>query len=204
MSTEPAEPGVLYIVATPIGNLGDVTRRAVEILRAVDLIAAEDTRHTSILLRHLAINRELVSLHEHNESRRAPSLVERMERGDSVALVSDAGTPLVSDPGFRLVALAHEAGIRVSPVPGPSALLAALSSCGLPAPRFTFEGFLPAAAAARRAALSALSAEPRAMVFYESPRRVAAALGDMAAVFGGGRQASLCRELTKTYETIRT
>lgn len=204
MAAANTNSGRLFVVATPIGNLDDISMRAVQTLRTVDVIAAEDTRHTSVLLRHLAIVNTLLSLHEHNELRRAPGLVERMLGGQSVALVSDAGTPLVSDPGYRLVTLAREAGIIVTPVPGPCAMIAALSACGLPSSRFTFEGFLPAAAAARVKALSMLAGEARTMVFYESPRRVQATLDDMVAVFGANRRASLCRELTKRFETIRT
>jgi 16S rRNA (cytidine1402-2'-O)-methyltransferase len=202
MSTAPHAPGTLYVVATPIGNLDDIGVRAIETLRAVDVIAAEDTRHSGVLLRHLGITTHMVSLHEHNEERRAPALVERLQAGDAVALISDAGTPLVSDPGFRLVNMARSAGIAVSPVPGACALIAALSASGISAARFTFEGFLPATASARRTALAALVGEPRTMIFYESPRRVSALLADMIAVFGTDRPGALCRELTKQYETI--
>ncbi len=202
MAGLPAVRGTLYIVATPIGNLDDISARAIETLRSVALVAAEDTRHTLKLLRHLAINTQTVSLHEHNEVQRAPALVDRLLGGDSVALVSDAGTPLVSDPGHRLVNLAREAGVIVSPVPGPCALTAALSACGVGAARFAFEGFLPAASAARRAALGSLATEARTMVFYESPHRIVSCVADMALVFGGDRRAALCRELTKRYESI--
>lgn len=204
MKPDRTDTGDLYVVATPIGNLEDISARAGAVLRSVSVIAAEDTRHSSILLRHMAINRELVSLHEHNEERRAPELVGRLLEGESVALVSDAGTPLVSDPGYRLVVLAREAGIRVVPVPGPCALVAALSVCGLPVARFTFEGFLPAGGATRRGALAELARETRTMVFYDSPRRVAASLADMVSVFGAHRPASICRELTKRFETVTT
>lgn len=194
--------GTLYVVATPIGNLDDISTRAAATLASVSVVAAEDTRHTRKLLDHLALGKETVSLHEHNETRRAPALVERLLGGDSIALVSDAGTPLVSDPGYRLVALAREAGIAVSPVPGPCALVAALSACGISSARFAFEGFLPASGGARRATLTALAAETRTLVFYESPHRIVAAVGDMAAVFGAERRAALCRELTKRHESI--
>ncbi len=195
-------PGTLYVVATPIGNLDDIGARAAATLASASVVAAEDTRHTRKLLDHLALGKETVSLHEHNENRRAPALVARLLGGESIALVSDAGTPLVSDPGYRLVALAREAGVPVSPIPGPCALVAALSACGISAARFVFEGFLPAAAGARRGALSALAAETRTLVFYESPHRIAAAVADMAVVFGAERRAALCRELTKRHESI--
>jgi 16S rRNA (cytidine1402-2'-O)-methyltransferase len=197
-------PGILYLVATPIGNLSDISARAVKTLGEVNVIAAEDTRHTSILLRHLGVSKEMVSLHEHNEKRRAGALVKRMIAGESVALVSDAGTPLVSDPGFLLVTSARQAGIPVSPVPGPCALIAALSASGIAPWRFTFEGFLPPATGARRRTLSALAAEHRSMVFYESPVRVRETISQMIEVFGSGRQAAIGRELTKRYETIKT
>ncbi len=197
-----ALPGTLYVVATPIGNLGDITARAVSILRSVDLVAAEDTRHTGALLRHLGIAVPLVSVHEHNEAQRAPALVKRLQAGESVALVSDAGTPLVSDPGFALVRCAREAGVAVSPLPGPCALVTALSAAGIATARFTFEGFLPATASARRSALSALAGEVRTMVFYESPHRVTACMDDLVAIFGGERRGALCRELTKRFESI--
>jgi 16S rRNA (cytidine1402-2'-O)-methyltransferase len=204
MKTPRTDPGELYVVATPIGNLEDISPRAVKTLSTVDVIAAEDTRHTSILLRHLAVNVDVVSLHEHNEERRAPELLARLLAGQNVALVSDAGTPLVSDPGYRLLVLVREAGIRVIPVPGACAVVAALSVCALPVARFTFEGFLPATGAARRAALSALALETRTMVFFESPRRVIASLTDMVRLFGEHRPASVCRELTKRFETVTT
>lgn len=194
--------GRLYVVGTPIGNLDDITLRAVQVLGDVDLVAAEDTRHSRILLQRHGLDRPLLALHEHNEERQAPALVERLRRGESVALISDAGTPLLSDPGFRLVRLAAEAGIEVVSVPGPSALTAALSIAGLPTDRFLFEGFLPARAAARRKALAALRAEARTMVFFESSHRIGESLADLAAAFGGNRPAALCRELTKQFETV--
>lgn len=198
----PDAAGTLYVVATPIGNLADLSPRAVETLRGVDAICAEDTRHTRQLLGQHGIERPLLALHEHNEAEVSGRLVERLRGGASLALVSDAGTPLVSDPGFRLVRAAREAGIRVSPVPGPSALIAALSVAGLPSDRFVFEGFLPAKAAARRERLLPLAGEPRTLVFYESAHRIEAALGDLVAVFGPARRAVLARELTKLFETV--
>lgn len=199
-STKPA--GTLHVVATPIGNLGDLSPRAIEVLRSVAAICAEDTRHTRQLLAHFGIERPLLSLHEHNEEAASGPLVTRLAVGDSLALVSDAGTPLVSDPGFRLVRAARAAGIRVSPVPGASALVAALSVAGLPSDRFVFEGFLPAKAAARRERLQALAAETRTLLFYESSHRIGEALDDMASVFGGTRLAVIARELTKLFETV--
>jgi 16S rRNA (cytidine1402-2'-O)-methyltransferase len=193
--------GTLYVVATPIGNLGDFTARAREVLASVGVIAAEDTRRTGQLLRSLGIAVPLVSLHEHNEAARSQALIERLEAGESIALVSDAGTPLISDPGFDLVAAARERGIRVSAIPGPSAVIAALSVAGLPTDRFAFEGFLPAKASARRAQLETLRHESRTMVFYEAPHRVAEVLRDMREAFGAQRRAVVCRELTKHFET---
>jgi len=201
-----AEPGsaagVLHVVATPIGNLGDLSPRAQQVLRGVDAVCAEDTRHTRQLLAHFGIERPLVALHEHNEDELAQRLVARLRAGESLALVSDAGTPLVSDPGYRLVRAARAAGLRVSPVPGPSALVAALSVAGLPSDRFAFEGFLPAKAAARRERLAALAGEPRTLIFYESAHRIGEMLADAAAAFGGERRAVLARELTKLFETV--
>ena len=194
--------GVLHVVATPIGNLGDLSPRAQQVLRGVDAVCAEDTRHTRQLLAHFGIERPLVALHEHNEDDLAQRIVARLHGGESLALVSDAGTPLVSDPGYRLVRAAREAGIRVSPVPGPSALVAALSVAGLPSDRFAFEGFLPAKASARRERLSALAGEPRTLIFYESAHRIEDMLADAAAAFGGARRAVLARELTKLFETV--
>lgn len=193
--------GTLYVVATPIGNLGDFTARAREVLANVGVIAAEDTRRTGQLLRSLGIAVPLVSLHEHNEAARSQALIERLEAGESIALVSDAGTPLISDPGFDLVAAARERGIRVSAIPGPSAVIAALSVAGLPTDRFAFEGFLPAKASARRAQLETLRHESRTMVFYEAPHRIAEVLRDMREAFGAQRRAVVCRELTKHFET---
>ncbi|MEG3789872.1 16S rRNA (cytidine(1402)-2'-O)-methyltransferase [Lysobacter sp. CCNWLW3] len=195
-------PGTLHIVATPIGNLGDLSPRALETLRSVAAICAEDTRHTRQLLSHFGLERPLLALHQHNEDAQAAQLIARLQTGDSLALVSDAGTPLVSDPGFRLVRAARAAGIRVSPVPGACAAIAALSVAGLASDRFAFEGFLPAKASARRERLARLAAEPRTLLFYESAHRIEEALADMAAAFGDERPAVLARELTKLFETV--
>jgi 16S rRNA (cytidine1402-2'-O)-methyltransferase len=195
--------GALYIVATPIGNLGDISPRAVEVLRGVTLIAAEDTRHSAGLLRHFGISTPCLAFHEHNERQEAEKLIDRLRGGDSVALISDAGTPLLSDPGYHLVRAAHAAGIRVVPIPGASAVAAALAGSGLPTDRFAFEGFLPAKSAARRGRLTRLRAEDRTLLFYEAPHRLAASLREMTEIFGGTREAVLARELTKLYETIR-
>jgi len=197
------EVGVLYIVATPIGNLGDMSPRAVEVLQQADVIAAEDTRHSAGLLRHFAINSPMFALHEHNERQKSAALLQRLTAGESIALISDAGTPLISDPGYVVVREAQQAGIRVVPVPGPSALITALSASGLPTDRFCFEGFLPAKGGARRKYLESLHEEERTMAFYESPHRILDSLTDMVAVFGSEREAVLARELTKTFETIR-
>jgi 16S rRNA (cytidine1402-2'-O)-methyltransferase len=196
------EPGTLYVVATPIGNLGDLSPRAREVLAAVDLVAAEDTRVTGQLLARIGLHRPLISLHEHNERARVADLIERLASGQIVALVSDAGTPLISDPGFPLVRECRRRGIRVAPVPGPSALAAALSVSGLPTDRFHFEGFLPRTAAPRRALLDDLAKEPCTLVFFESAHRIQPTLGDMAAAFGGDREAVVARELTKRFETV--
>jgi 16S rRNA (cytidine1402-2'-O)-methyltransferase len=197
-----ATAGILHVVATPIGNLGDLSARAREVLGGVDAICAEDTRHTRQLLQALGIDRPLIALHEHNEEDAAWKLVERLRAGESFALVSDAGTPLVSDPGYRFVRAARAAGVRVSPVPGACAAIAALSVAGIPSDRFCFEGFLPAKGSARRERLAALQAEPRTLVFYESAHRIEEALEDLVAVFGGDREAVLGRELTKLFETV--
>jgi 16S rRNA (cytidine1402-2'-O)-methyltransferase len=197
------QPGSLYVVATPIGNLGDLSPRAVEVLRSVERIAAEDTRHSRKLLQHFAIQTPLVAVHEHNERELAPRLVEQLRAGASLALISDAGTPLISDPGFNLVRLAREAGVRVIPVPGPSALVCALSASGLATDRFVFEGFLPAKRVARRARLAELQHDSRTLILYESSHRIVDCLQDLAELFGGGRHAVLARELTKQFETIR-
>ncbi|HUO18282.1 MAG TPA: 16S rRNA (cytidine(1402)-2'-O)-methyltransferase [Steroidobacteraceae bacterium] len=195
-------PGRLLVVATPIGNLADLSPRALEALGSAALIAAEDTRHTRLLLQAAGVSTALVSLHAHNESQRVAELLERLADGMDVALVSDAGTPLLSDPGFELVSRAAAAGFAVHTIPGPSAITAALSVAGLPTHRFCFEGFLPARAAERRAALAQLAHETRTLVFFEAPHRIEAALADMAAHFGPQRRAAVARELTKTHETI--
>lgn len=194
--------GRLQVVATPIGNLGDLSERARAALAAADVIAAEDTRHSGALLKTLGIARPLVSLHEHNEPQRAAQLLARLERGETVVLVSDAGTPLLSDPGLELVQRAAAAGYEVQVLPGPSAITAALAVAGLPTDRFCFEGFLPARAAARRGALATLADERRTLVFFEAPHRLAAALDDMALELGGERPAVVVRELTKMHESV--
>lgn len=194
--------GTLYVVATPIGNRDDITRRAIEVLSQVDRIAAEDTRHSRPLLEHLGIQRPMLALHEHNEDAAAQHVLELLRAGESIALVSDAGTPLISDPGFPLVRACRAAGIAVVPIPGASALLAALSVSGLPTDRFRFEGFLPRKQQARLAALQDLRRETATMVFYESSHRVDQTLNDMCTVFGAVRPAVLARELTKLHETV--
>ena len=192
----------LHVVATPIGNLGDLSPRAQQVLREVAAVCAEDTRRSGQLLAHFGIGTPLLALHEHNEQQLAERLVARLLGGEALALVSDAGTPLVSDPGYRLVRAARAAGVKVSPVAGPSALVAALSVAGLPSDRFTFEGFLPAKASARRERLAALAGEPRTLVFYESSHRIEESLADLRAAFGDDRPAVLARELTKLFETV--
>jgi 16S rRNA (cytidine1402-2'-O)-methyltransferase len=195
-------PGRIDLVATPIGNLADLSPRARDTLLGADLIAAEDTRHTAALLRHIGVQKPLVSLHEHNETGRVPDLLARARGGAVIALVSDAGTPLVSDPGFLLVRAALDAGLSVGAVPGPSAALVALALSGLPVDRFCFEGFLPARGAARRERLRGMAGETRTMVFFEAPHRIVETLGDMAVIFGGERGAAVARELTKIHESI--
>jgi len=197
-----ATAATLYVVATPIGNIGDLSPRALDVLKSVSAICAEDTRHTRQLLARHGVDKPLVALHEHNEDALADRLVVRLLAGESLALVSDAGTPLVSDPGFRLVRAARVAGVRVSPLPGPCAFVAALSAAGLPSDRFVFEGFLPAKAGARRERLQRLAAETRTLAFYESAHRIEEALADMALLFGDDRPAVVARELTKLFETI--
>jgi 16S rRNA (cytidine1402-2'-O)-methyltransferase len=194
--------GRLQVVATPIGNLADLSERARTALAAADVIAAEDTRHTGVLLKRLGLAKPLLSLHEHNEPQRAAALLARLAAGETIALVSDAGTPLLSDPGFELVRRALQAGFEVSAIPGPSAITTALAAAGLPTDRFCFEGFLPARQGERRGALAALAHEPRTLVFFEAPHRIAAALEDLAAQFGGERRAVVARELTKVHETL--
>ena len=192
--------GTLWVVATPIGNLEDLSARARLVLAHVAAIAAEDTRHTRQLLMHCGIGTPLLALHGHNEAAQTPVLVARLQRGEDLALVSDAGTPLLSDPGYLLVRAARAAGLRVTPVPGPSALVAALSVAGLPCTRFVFEGFLPAAAGARRNRLRELAAETRTLVFYEAPHRLLSTLEDLQRVLGMERELTVARELTKPYE----
>lgn len=197
--------GILYVVATPLGNLGDLSLRAREILSKVDVIAAEDTRVTKHLFMALNISSQrIVSLHEHNESVRTPQLLDLLKQGQSVALVSDAGTPLISDPGFRLVRSARESNILVSPVPGPSALIAALSVAGLPSDRFVFEGFLPAKQSARRERLQILQDERRTLIFYESTHRIIACLDDLCHILGTERKGVIAKELTKRFEHIES
>lgn len=195
--------GVLYVVATPIGNLDDWSPRAVATLKAVTVVAAEDTRHSGRLLQHFNIPTRLVAVHDHNEAGRVEGLLAQLERGDDIALISDAGTPLISDPGYRLVAAAQSLGFRVVPIPGACAAIAALSAAGLPSDRFIFEGFLPAKTVGRRERLQQLAGETRTLMFYEAPHRIVECLQDMAAVLGGDRRIVLARELTKTFETVR-
>lgn len=196
--------GVLYVVATPIGNLDDMVPRAVSVLKAVNVIAAEDTRHSKPLLAHFSIETPMLSYHDHNEVAQADDLITRLQRGEDVALISDAGTPLISDPGFRLVQAAMEANIQVSPVPGACAMVAALSVAGLPSDRFVFEGFLPAKSSQRMIRLKALSAELRTVVCYESPHRITDTLADMRQVLGDERVVVIAREITKTFETVKS
>lgn len=196
------EKGTLYVVATPIGNLQDFSPRAQSVLRQVNLIAAEDTRHSRHLLNHFSITTPLQSLHEHNERQIAHILLQRLHNDDNIALISDAGTPLISDPGYYLIQTALAEQITVVPIPGPSALISALSVAGFPADRFVFEGFLPAKAAARRQRLEILVEESRTLVFYEAPHRLVDCVNDMAQIFGEARQAVLVKELTKVFETV--
>ena len=191
----------LYIVPTPIGNLSDITLRAIEVLKSVDCIAAEDTRHSGILLQHLDAKAPMLALHDHNEQQRAGVLIQRIQQGQSIALISDAGTPLISEPGYHLVKACRDAGVKVVPLPGPCAAITALSAAGLPTDRFVFEGFLPAKEKGKEDRLQALADETRTMVFYESPRRVVDTLESMQKVFGD-RLVVAARELTKTFETI--
>lgn len=199
-----SQAGQLFVVATPIGNLADFTNRAISTLQEVDVIAAEDTRHSKPLLQHFGIQTPLLSLHEHNEQQRSELLLQRLQKGESVALISDAGTPLISDPGYRLVSLVRSAGIKVVPIPGSCALIAALSASGIASDKFRFEGFLPPKSGARRHQLDSLKHEEHSLIFYESPRRLLGALEDCVAIFGGERRACLARELTKIHETIET
>jgi len=196
------KPGKIYVVATPIGNLADMTVRAIETLKSVDLILAEDTRHSVPLLRHFQIQTQCQAFHEHNEKMMAERVCQRVIEGESIAIISDAGVPLISDPGFPLVKLAHEYHIKVEPIPGPCAAITALSASGLATDRFSFEGFLPAKSSARKKVLQALDDEPRTLIFYESPRRVLDTLSDMLEIMGEEREVVLARELTKLFETI--
>ncbi|MGE4072939.1 MAG: 16S rRNA (cytidine(1402)-2'-O)-methyltransferase [Lysobacterales bacterium] len=195
-------PATLYVVATPIGNLGDFSPRAREVLDAVDAILVEDTRQSGVLLRHAGIAKPMLAVHEHNEGERAQTLVQRLREGQRLALISDAGTPLISDPGYRLVAAVRAAGFAVSPIPGPCALIAALSVSGLPTDRFSFEGFLPAKAGERLTRLQAVAADSRTLIYYEAPHRIADTLAAAVQVFGADRRAVIGRELTKRFETV--
>ncbi len=192
----------LYVVATPIGHLDDLSPRAAQVLGEVDAILVEDTRQSAVLLRHAGISRPMLAVHEHNEGDRAAALVERLRAGQRLALISDAGTPLISDPGFRLVAAVRAAGFAVSPIPGPCALVAALSVAGLPTDRFSFEGFLPARAGERRTRLDSVALDPRTLVYYEAPHRIEETLEAAIEAFGASRRAVIGRELTKRFETI--
>lgn len=196
------EPGALYVVATPLGNLGDMSQRAIEVLQNVDLIAAEDTRHSKALLSRFQISTRCLAVHEHNERKVSPALLEQLLQGKRIALISDAGTPLLSDPGYFLVHEAILKGIKVIPVPGPSAVIAALSVAGLPTDRFHYEGFLPAKTHARVQKLYKLANDTATLVFYEAPHRILDTLTDMRTVFGEDRQAVLAREISKTFETF--
>ncbi|WP_024697825.1 16S rRNA (cytidine(1402)-2'-O)-methyltransferase [Pseudomonas avellanae] len=196
-------PGSLYVVATPIGNLDDMSVRALKVLREVSLIAAEDTRHSARLMQHFGISTSLAACHEHNERDEGSRFITRLLAGDDIALISDAGTPLISDPGYHLVRQARAAGVPVVPVPGACALIAALSAAGLPSDRFIFEGFLPAKAVGRRAKLELVKEEPRTLIYYEAPHRILECLQDMELVFGADRHALLAREITKTFETLK-
>lgn len=201
-SNAPREPGCLYVVATPIGHRDDLSARAIATLKRADRIACEDTRHSAPLLASIGAAAPLVALHEHNEAQAAAKLVERMSAGEHVALISDAGTPLVSDPGFRLVQAAIAAGVRVVPIPGPSAPIAALSVSGLASDHFSFEGFLPAKSGARREVFTALADATRTLIFFEAKHRIVESLADAVATFGGDRRAAIGRELTKLHETV--
>ena len=194
--------GTLYIVATPIGNLGDITLRAIETLKQVDRIAAEDTRHSSALLKHYSISKPVISLHNFNERERLEQMLDILKQGESIALISDAGTPLISDPGFHLVREAKKQGVTVSPLPGACAVIAALSAAGLPTDKFIFEGFLSAKNEARKQQLIALLCEPRTIIFYEAPHRLQETLHAMCNVFGEDREVVVAREITKMYESI--
>ncbi len=198
------EPGVLYVVATPIGNLGDMTHRAIDVLQHMNVILAEDTRHSWRLLKHYGITTHVLALHDHNEKRSTPGIVARILAGESMALISDSGTPLISDPGYHLVNRLRAQGVRLVPIPGASAFTCALSAAGLPTDRFVFEGFLPAAKSARRRRLGALASEQRTLVFYEAPHRIEACLADLGSAFGNCREAVVARELTKAFESFES
>jgi len=204
MTQTQVEAGHLYIVATPIGNLADISQRALDVLAQVDVIACEDTRHTQKLLSAFSITNRTISMHDHNERQRQEQISDWLMQGKSVALVSDAGTPLISDPGFHLVRYCRQLGLGVTPVPGPCAAIAALSVAGLPTDRFAFEGFLPSKSGARQASLQALENEPRTLVFYDAPRRAIDTVKDIVEVLGGDRYVVIARELTKTFETVHS
>jgi len=194
--------GHLYIVATPIGNLGDITKRAIEILQQVDLIAAEDTRRSKILLEHFAISSEIIAYHEHNENKLTPKLIKYLDSGKSIALISDAGTPLINDPGYKLVISAHDKDIKVIPIPGVSAVITGLSVSGIPCNKFIFEGYLPSKTISRKKYLKTLITESRTLVFYEAPHRISELIDDMCIIFGSSRRIAIARELTKKHEQI--
>jgi len=194
--------GTLFIVATPIGNLADLSRRATDVLSSVAVIAVEDSRHSGRLLDHLGISKPLIAFHEHNERERFPALLERLRAGDDIALISDAGTPLISDPGYVLVQQARQAGFTVSPIPGACAVIAALSASGLPTDRFQFNGFLPAKSGGRKKVLESLARDQATLVFYEAPHRILASMADVVDVFGTERLVVVARELTKSFETF--
>jgi len=204
MSENKINPSTLYIVATPIGNLGDISARALDILTQVDIIACEDTRHTKKLLSAFAIQNKTLSMHDHNEKQRQDYIASLLQEGKSIALVSDAGTPLISDPGFHLVRHCRSLGLAVSPIPGACAAISALSVAGLPTDRFSFEGFLPSKSGARKTTLAKLASETRTMVFYDAPRRAIDTIADVAEVLGSERYVVIARELTKTFETIHS
>ncbi|KGJ91225.1 16S rRNA (cytidine(1402)-2'-O)-methyltransferase [Colwellia psychrerythraea] len=204
MSETTLTPATLYIVATPIGNLGDISQRAIDILTQVDVIACEDTRHTGKLLSAFSIKNRTMSLHDHNERQRQDQVATMLQEGKTIALVSDAGTPLISDPGFHIVRHCRSLGLNVSPIPGACAAISALSVAGLPTDRFSFEGFLPSKSGARQATLTALIDEPRTMVFYDAPRRAIDTVRDIVATLGGERYIVIAREITKTFETIHS
>ena len=204
MSETTLTPATLYIVATPIGNLGDISQRAIDVLTQVDVIACEDTRHTGKLLAAFSIKNKTMSLHDHNERQRQDQVATMLQEGKTIALVSDAGTPLISDPGFHLVRHCRSLGLTVSPIPGACAAISALSVAGLPTDRFSFEGFLPSKTGARQATLQALSDESRTMVFYDAPRRAIDTVRDIVTTLGGERYIVIARELTKTFETVHS